>query len=251
MSGSDDFSFDESSGWELDERFADWVDGRLSPEAREQLEAELAADPELRAAAESYRDTVSILQQELPSDVDLEPPLDLSSDVMDRIAGDRPRNWWMPLLGSAAAAAAMIAIFVFLTDVTSGPGFTRDSGVAQGESRDILPTEDGVPLDRIQEMQAGKSGAANDPSRDAAVAKIRPSPVKSERAKSAIVPVEEDREVQENLKDLAGKNAAGRGQVDGSVKHNKFKNDGATLKKVATNAQPSPEMKPRADARDE
>ena len=63
---------------DLDERFADWVDGRLSPEETRLLEVELAADANLRRAAEDYRSTVALLQEHLDDEViiqdwDLEP----------------------------------------------------------------------------------------------------------------------------------------------------------------------------------
>ena len=92
MTQRDDVGIDGGEGFELDERFADWVDGRLDPAELAQLEDELHRDEDLRAAADQYRAMVGLLRNELPSHPELEPPADLVPRVLDRLATPPPRT---------------------------------------------------------------------------------------------------------------------------------------------------------------
>ncbi|MEE2888255.1 MAG: hypothetical protein VX951_12565 [Planctomycetota bacterium] len=121
MTHRDDDGIDGGEGFKLDERFADWVDGRLDPAELAQLEDELRRDEDLRAAADQYRAMVGLLRSELPSHPELEPPADLVPRVLDQLATPPPRRRLGPLLGSLLAAAAMISLMVILTE-TLGPG---------------------------------------------------------------------------------------------------------------------------------
>ncbi|MBK8975277.1 MAG: hypothetical protein IPM29_05085 [Planctomycetes bacterium] len=108
-----------------DERLADWVDGRLSPRHLERFEAELRADPELRAAAEHYRRTVTALRGAFARVDDDRPGSDLTDRIMAELTSatassaggaERPASRTgrvlRPWLWSAAAAAALVVAFV-------------------------------------------------------------------------------------------------------------------------------------------
>lgn len=104
---------------ELDERFADWVDGRLTPRQQAELEAELLADDELRRRAESYRDSVAWTRSALLDDsvhVDV-PPLNLVASVMAELDAPRSARRWLPLLLSSAAAAALLLTYVVIGEL--------------------------------------------------------------------------------------------------------------------------------------
>ncbi len=94
---------------DLDERFADWVDGRLSPEETRLLEVELAADANLRRAAEDYRSTVALLQEHLD---DEDPPADLIPEVMARLPKSNSRLRLLPAVASLAGLAAVVSLMV-------------------------------------------------------------------------------------------------------------------------------------------
>ena len=121
--------FDLEGG--LDERFADWVDGRLTPLELRRLEEEMDADDALRQMAMSYRATVALLQEHLD---DEDPPRTFVSDVFAAIAADSPRRRWIPITASLCAAAAMIYIFVELSSLT---GSHDDSGQLVDEVVDV------------------------------------------------------------------------------------------------------------------
>ncbi|MCB9870941.1 MAG: hypothetical protein H6837_13880 [Planctomycetes bacterium] len=96
---------------ELDERFADWIDQRLSEEDRTALEAELAADRDLREAAEAYRATVELVRSNRA--VDAVPPRHMVGNVMEALRTDvippaAPRSLWRWTVGGGLAAAAGI-----------------------------------------------------------------------------------------------------------------------------------------------
>ena len=93
---------------ELDERIADWVDGRLPPRDLERLEAEFRVNASLRGAAEEYRRSVEHVRRALAKP---EPPVDLADRVLEKIQlrGVGPRlGKTLPMLASVTAAAAMM-----------------------------------------------------------------------------------------------------------------------------------------------
>ena len=105
----------------LDERFADWVDGRLKPAERALLEAEMVRDPALAQAAEDYRRTVQMLRGALA------PPV-LEGSIADRVLADiepaapaRPRLTIRPVFASVIAAAALVLAFVIVRAIPPAP----------------------------------------------------------------------------------------------------------------------------------
>ena len=81
---------------DLDERFADWVDGRLSAADRDRLATELTADPVLQSAAEDYRATVELLRRSLAGDEsapeDLVDTIVAATDGLDGLPGGAVRR---------------------------------------------------------------------------------------------------------------------------------------------------------------
>jgi hypothetical protein len=93
-----------------DERFADWVDGRMAPQELAAFERELAADPALAAAAAEYRRTVDRVREGLRGGL---PRVDLLAAVLERIDGPAPARRGLrllPFLASLAAAAALVLL---------------------------------------------------------------------------------------------------------------------------------------------
>jgi len=140
----------------LDERFADWVDGRLSPAERAALEAEMARDPALRQAAEEYRQGVQLVRAALaPEDMGES----LAAGVLARIRQDaRPPRARRPLLASLVAAAALVTVFVVLRAIPPAVGPSRQD-VATGRGAD-------ADLPRLQEPGVAAGEAADGPKID-------------------------------------------------------------------------------------
>lgn len=147
-----------------DERFADWVDGRLPAAERERLEREVESDPDLRQRLEDYRATVDWLRSD-PGDE--RAPAGLVDAVMARVdaEGAASERRWLPVLSSMAAAAAITAIGIFLWNLEGATPKREDSArsgpgdrAARGEVSSTLLVEDDVRFG-LPESQPGKSGA--------------------------------------------------------------------------------------------
>lgn len=155
----------------LDERFADWVDGRLRPAEREALEAELARDPELQRRADEYRRTVQLLRSALA------PPemgRSVADAVMAELGADRAptprlvRNW-RPFYASLAVAAALLLVsaLVWLIPPASPPVHNEPMAALDEPliSRHVAPPGE-EPLEREE------PDAAMPPSAPATKAKV-------------------------------------------------------------------------------
>ena len=118
----------------LDERFADWVDGRLKPSERAALEAEMARDPELHRAADEYRRSVQLVRSALA-------PGDMGGSLADAVIAQlmpkasRPPRAWRPYLASAVAAAALVLVFVVVRTIP--PAEPARSDVARAPSEQL------------------------------------------------------------------------------------------------------------------
>jgi hypothetical protein len=95
-----------------DERLADWVDDRLVGKDRDRFEAELRVSPELRRAAEEYRELTERVRAVLAADVERAPD-GLRERVLRELDAPSPLRLWRfhPLVGSLAAAAAIAVIY--------------------------------------------------------------------------------------------------------------------------------------------
>ena len=89
-----------------------WADGSLTGESRVRMEAAIAADPSLEAAAERAIAVQRALRESWPVSM----PRGLRGRLL-AIPGQAPhaRRWFfMPALASAAAAAAVVAVSLWL-----------------------------------------------------------------------------------------------------------------------------------------
>src|SRR5690606_19909409 len=136
---------------ELDERFADWVDGRLRPAERAALEAEMARDPELQRAAEEYRRSVQLLRSALAPG---EYGPSIADAVLARVgpAPAAPPRAWRPYLASAMAAAALVLVFIVIRSIPPAPEASVES-IAQSPSG-VIPSGDLAGVRTVQEEAA-------------------------------------------------------------------------------------------------
>jgi hypothetical protein len=171
----------------LDERFADWVDGRLRPAERDALEAELARDPALQREAENYRRTVQLLRGALA-------PEEMGASVADSVMTEigevarrpldrRPPRNWRPFLASLVAAAALILVFAVLHLIPpASPGATVDpvaKAVSAGDDDEELL------VSRQLQVTAPEGGYVETPSAERDV-QAAPSPVAIGARKPAV-----------------------------------------------------------------
>ncbi|MEC7584643.1 MAG: hypothetical protein VYE77_10010 [Planctomycetota bacterium] len=116
-----------------DERFADWMDGEMSPRERERFEAEMQVNPALRARAEEYRRTTEQVRQALRAPG---PKVDIADRVFaeiaasgkpfrDQSAQSQPVPWGAvsgrSMMLSAAVAAAILVTLVLLPEWQQEP----------------------------------------------------------------------------------------------------------------------------------
>jgi hypothetical protein len=204
MTNSDEYDIGDVGDHSLDERFADWVDGRLSPEELAQLEDELSRDRDLRAAADEYRKLVGVLQSELPAHAELDPPDDLVAQVMKEITPPTPRRSWIPILGSTMAAAAMFAL-ILSWDQSSSKPFAREDQLVKNYSQ----SENSVSADSVESVEVeGKAATPDFTSAEESAGKFGGRGKKLPRLGSGLL---EKRE--KNVDQLRGKVATDAGQI--------------------------------------
>jgi anti-sigma factor RsiW len=101
-----------------DEKFFAWLDGELEPAEAAEVEARVAADPELRRLAEQHRALGNQLRSAFdpvaasPIPERLQAALRPSAQVIDFAAAKRARS--MPALAQWTAIAATLAIGIFV-----------------------------------------------------------------------------------------------------------------------------------------
>ncbi|MEM7201588.1 MAG: hypothetical protein AAF628_15065 [Planctomycetota bacterium] len=136
-----------------EERFADWLDGRLSPEEEDRLQRDLSRNPELEEQLRRYRETAATVRA--TSALEHAPP-GFADGVMDAIeSGGRGGPWrlWLVGGGVAAAAAAMLAVLGVLPWTAAGPTATS---VAQRAGRPAMQ-----PSAELRDGEALESRRAN------------------------------------------------------------------------------------------
>ncbi len=160
------------------ESFADWVDGRLSPEEQSSFETRMREDDEFRQAAEDYRETVRRIRS-LRADSDDRSPDDFVDVVMAEVdreaASTRMRNR-IPFFASVATAAAMLVLYLVLGDVLSGVNQSPEiRSVATGSEKelagsDLLSDSPGARArqaqGRLEEGEIGEMELPTEQSRD-------------------------------------------------------------------------------------
>ncbi|MCC6784738.1 MAG: hypothetical protein IT457_17965 [Planctomycetes bacterium] len=138
-----------------DERIADWVDGRLDAIQLQRFEAELRVNPALRAAAEEYRRSVQAIREALAGGERVRAGF--ADRVMTAIEGERRQRGrrWIPWLGSAAAAAALVGLWLALSRGVILPDSRRELARAPSAS----PSADGAPALREAPAERLDEGA--------------------------------------------------------------------------------------------
>ncbi len=100
---------------DVDDRLADWVDGRLSEKERERFVAELRVNAQLRQDLERYERTVGVLRAALRAPA---PPAGIADRVMAAIASPASlparRSNLRRMAWGLAAAAALLAAAVWI-----------------------------------------------------------------------------------------------------------------------------------------
>ncbi len=167
-----------------DERLSAYLDGELTDEEVEHLEADLARDAALQAELSRLRAVVAFLHDEGP----VRAPLGFHSAVMARIDEEHPVRapWWawmrrpfgMPVEGLAVAAVALLVLAVVGWPVGEAP--------PEGEApvwRDVPAEPDAAPA----AVKAPKTESAE----EAVPEPPRPAPqTKSEASTKEVSPVE-------------------------------------------------------------
>jgi hypothetical protein len=101
-----------------DEKFFAWLDGEMAPAEAAEMEAKVAADPELRRLAEQHRSLGTQMRSAFdriaaaPVPQRLQAALRPSAQVIDFASAKRTRS--MPALAQWAAMAATLAIGIFV-----------------------------------------------------------------------------------------------------------------------------------------
>lgn len=173
---------------EVDDRIADWVDGRLVGKDLERFEAELRVNPQLRRDLEAYERTVATVRQALQQPGE---PVQLADRVLAAIAAGaqpKPRQpvvlRWRPWLWSLATAAALLVVALLVdawcgkpeadlrvqADLDRVPA-NAPAGTAGTEGKDQIPPRTGPGDTMPQEdldAQKARAGKVVEVQRDAA-----------------------------------------------------------------------------------
>ncbi len=142
----------------LDERFADWVDGRLKPSERAALEGEMARDPELQRSADAYRRSVQLVRSALA-------PGDMGGSLAEAVIAQlkpkasRPPRAWRPYLASAVAAAALVLVFVVVRTIPPAEPARSDVARAPGEQLGGAKQDDAQKNRALQDKKRPELGA--------------------------------------------------------------------------------------------
>lgn len=140
-----------------DELLSAYLDGQLSAVVRARLEAQLAADPELRAELEALRRTVSLVRDLSP--VPVPHNFILSQAMVARPRPARPSRslqlWAAPVLTAATAIVSLLFVIVLAGDLLlSGMGGRALAPAAEPRLESEAPQAAMVPSPVTQEVEA-------------------------------------------------------------------------------------------------
>jgi hypothetical protein len=151
-----------SSSRPPDERFAEWVDGCMSPRDRERFEAELRVSATLRAELAAYERTVATLREALQAPT---APTALADRVLAAVqaassalpspSGSRPRRSFGAYLFGGLAAAALMGMAVWF-DAWVTPNGEVDKMAQVDHDRLAAPPSAAAPV-------AGSGGRSDVP----------------------------------------------------------------------------------------
>lgn len=136
--GADRGADRRASGRQVDERICSYVDGCLAPREQDRFVAELRVNPQLQKDLEEYQRTVAAVREALQAPT---VPTRLADRVMAAIGTPAapprraPARTWQSLVWSVAAAAALLALSLWLNAWEGGPSRMT---VAQAPALDSL-----------------------------------------------------------------------------------------------------------------
>ncbi|MBL8752417.1 MAG: hypothetical protein JNK15_03870 [Planctomycetes bacterium] len=159
---------------EVDERLADWVDGRMGSRERERFEAELRVNPQLRRDLDDYERTVGVLRAALRAPSPGSPRAPIADRVLAEVQKQATspavraatpfrlqRLWW-----TIASAAALLVVAVYVNGLGVGPARTdvavvEPAAVEPGTGFDgtYKPTQANAEMPE-EERRGGGAGAA-------------------------------------------------------------------------------------------
>jgi hypothetical protein len=130
-----------------DERFADWIDGQMTPRERERFEAEMRVSKPLRERAEAYRRTAQSVGQAFSQPM---VKIDVADAVLARIQNPSsdpsrvspmpiprslPSAWWRSGLVAAAMLLLMVALDRWQPSATLQTATLDDTSLATKDKR--------------------------------------------------------------------------------------------------------------------
>lgn len=155
---------------EVDDRLADWVDGRLSDRERERFVAEMRVNPQLRQDLEDYERTVGVVRAALRAPTS---PSSMADRILAAVAEQRAapaarRTAWSSrhMFWSLASAAALLACALWV-DQWSSPAPLQTSVAAAPDpaAAGVAPSTDAAAM-RDGQRQEGDKSAADKPAAD-------------------------------------------------------------------------------------
>ncbi len=158
-----------------EERFRAYLDEELSAAEKEEFEAELEANPELKGEFELYRSTVELLHKVGP----IEAPDTLLPSIQKRLAGRHMRENYGPTIRFPYEVLAFVVLlgcvfYLYTTQLPVGPGpitakerpqlveldLKRPAGSALEEEFGLQVLERGRPFERAVYGTFSQSEAA-------------------------------------------------------------------------------------------
>lgn len=148
-------------------RLARWLDGEMTPAELDELRSDARADADLAAEMVRYEKLEALLGQfgKEPTNIDEARQLEA---IMQAVRSRRRLRFWRPVLGVAAAAAAVLVVAsVFLAPQSPAP-----SGATGGS--DVVAESPASPID----LDAGRVHVAVVARPDHAAGRIAAEPVR-------------------------------------------------------------------------
>lgn len=150
---------------EIDERLADWVDGRMSERERERFLGELRVNPQLQRDVEQYERTVGTVRAALRAPT---APTPMAARVLAAIAAERvapvraSTGWtWRHGLLSLASAAALLACAWWIDGWSqSEPGVTTVAKAYGAREFDFAEVDAPPPADPAAASEQPDAAAA-------------------------------------------------------------------------------------------
>lgn len=194
----------------IQEKISSYIDERLSPEEKMQVDEHLGECPECRRSFEELQKTVAVMR-ELD---EVEPPPWLEQKVMASIRERERRKQWLlqklffpihikvPLEIVAAAAIAVTAFFVFRTIEPDFRTMYEDQAVTQSDRAISDDRKDEIKQYPLRKEGIASSTAPQPEKRQVLVERPDISAIKKEAVKKPEAPVEKELPPDETFQDM-------------------------------------------------